>query len=38
MASAQAILINPITNKYNGEAEYRLDPIVAGWPYQRTVK
>ena len=34
----QAILIYHITNKYDGEDEYRLDPIVAGWPYQRIVK
>ena len=33
-----AILIYHITNKYDGRDEHRLDPIVAGWPYQRTVK
>ena len=33
-----AILIYHITNKYDGEDEQRLNPLVAGWPYQRTVK
>ena len=33
-----AILIYHITNKYDGEDEDRLDPIVAGWIYERQVK
>ena len=30
-----AILIYHITNKYDGEDEDRLDPFIAGWPYER---
>ena len=33
-----AILIYHITNKYDGDDEDRLDPIMAGWPYERIVK
>ena len=33
-----AILIYHITNKYDGNDEDRLDPFVAGWPYERIVK
>ena len=33
-----AILIYHITNKYDGEDEDRLDPFIAGWPYERYVK
>ena len=33
-----AILIYHITNKYDGEDEQRLNPLIAGWPYQRNVK
>ena len=33
-----AILIYHITNKYDGEDEDRLDPFVAGWPYERITK
>ena len=33
-----AILIYHITNKYDGEDEDRLDPFIAGWPYERQVK
>jgi len=32
-----AILIYHITNKYDGEDEDRLDPFMAGWPYERIV-
>ena len=34
----QAILLYHITNKYDGEDEHRLDPFVAGWPYERITK
>ena len=30
-----AILIYHITNKYDGDDEDRLDPVIAGWPYER---
>ena len=33
-----AILIYHITNKYDGEDEDRLDPFIAGWPYERQAK
>ena len=33
-----ATLIYHITNKYNGQDEHRLDPIVAGWNYKRVIK
>jgi len=33
-----AILIYHITNKYDGDDEDRLDPFIAGWPYDRQVK
>ena len=33
-----AILIYHITNKYDGKDEQRLDPLVAGWDYERVVK
>ena len=33
-----AILIYHITNKYDGKDEQRLDPLVAGWDYEREVK
>jgi len=33
-----AILIYHITNKYDGDDEDRLDPFMAGWPYERIVK
>ena len=33
-----AILIYHITNKYDGEDEDRLDPFIAGWPYERFAK
>ena len=33
-----AILIYHITNKYDGEDEDRLDPFIAGWPYERYAK
>ena len=33
-----AILIYHITNKYDGKDEQRLDPLVAGWEYERIVK
>ena len=33
-----AILIYHITNKYDGEDEDRLDPFIAGWPYERQTK
>ena len=33
-----AILIYHITNKYDGDDEDRLDPFIAGWPYERQVK
>ena len=33
-----AILIYHITNKYDGDEEARLDPFMAGWPYERIVK
>jgi hypothetical protein len=33
-----AILIYHITNKYDGDDEDRLDPFIAGWPYEREVK
>ena len=33
-----AILIYHITNKYDGEDEDRLDPFIAGWPYERHAK
>ena len=33
-----AILIYHITNKYDGEDEDRLDPLIAGWNYERMVK
>ena len=33
-----AILIYHITNKYDGEDEDRLHPLVAGWNYEREVK
>ena len=33
-----AILIYHITNKYDPADEHRLDPIVAGWVYERQVK
>ena len=33
-----AILIYHITNKYDGGDEDRLDPFVAGWPYERYAK
>ena len=32
-----AILIYHITNKYDGEDEDRLNPLVAGWQYERIV-
>ena len=34
----QAILIYHITNKYDGQDEDRLHPLVAGWNYERAVK
>jgi len=33
-----AILIYHITNKYDGDDEDRLDPFIAGWPYERQAK
>ena len=30
-----AVLIYHITNKYDGRDEERLDPFIAGWPYER---
>ena len=36
--NAPAILIYHITNKYDGEDEERLHPLVAGWHYERQVK
>ena len=33
-----AILIYHITNKYDGEDEDRLNPLVAGWQYDRIVQ
>ena len=33
-----AILIYHITNKYDSEDEHRMEPLVAGWPYERVVK
>ena len=33
-----AILIYHITNKYDGEDEDRLEPFIAGWPYERRAK
>ena len=33
-----AILIYHITNKYDGEDEDRLNPLVAGWQYERIVQ
>ena len=33
-----AILIYHITNKYDPQDEDRLDPVVAGWVYERQVK
>jgi len=33
-----AILIYHITNKYDGGDEDRLDPFIAGWPYERYAK
>ena len=33
-----AILIYHVTNKYDGTDEDRLDPFVAGWPYERQAK
>ena len=33
-----AILIYHITNKYDEEDEDRLDPFIAGWPYERQAK
>ena len=33
-----AILLYHITNKYDSEDEHRMEPLVAGWPYERVVK
>ena len=33
-----AILIYHITNKYDGEDEDRLEPFIAGWPYESRAK
>ena len=34
----QAILIYHITNKYDGNDEERMHPLIAGWRYEREVK